>query len=423
MTYEEEKKLWLKYNHIQPCKVKYKNELLQQLDDLQLMDDMSSHAINNVLVLLHASYECNANCPYCENQFIRYEYKDQVITKELLDQILTKFGSHIREITWHGGEPLLLPEDLLIYLSEQKQKYNLNFPITLQTNGILLEDKLPLLKKYHIQYGLSYNGIYNTETRGLQSTLAMESILKNSHRGFICVYDELHLEDLIENYEYLKTLNITNFQGNFIRDIKLLDSNLNNMLINNNNDNLELIKEYFRYWIYDTNNPIDDSGITDRIKCLLGGSGNCENSYCIGKWIVVLPNGDISHCGYNNNKTNIFCNINDINSFEELISLPSYQNYIKQADDLIINHCKCCEYYDICYGGCMKEHFSKDGLIFNEAHCALIKNLYDILYDLIKNINLKYDNINPILKQILIDYNFFSLREIKRIEGDKINNA
>ena len=40
------------------------------------MDDMSSHAINNLLVLLHASYECNAYCPYCENQFIRYEYKD-----------------------------------------------------------------------------------------------------------------------------------------------------------------------------------------------------------------------------------------------------------------------------------------------------------------------------------------------------------
>ena len=95
MTYEEEKKLWLKYNHIQPCKVKYKNELLQQLDDLQLIDDMSFHTIDNVLVLLHASYECNANCPYCENQFIRYEYKDQIITKELLDQILTKFGSHI----------------------------------------------------------------------------------------------------------------------------------------------------------------------------------------------------------------------------------------------------------------------------------------------------------------------------------------
>ena len=56
MTYEEEKKLWLKYNHIQPCKVKYKNELLQQLDDLQLIDDVASHAINSVLIVLHASY-------------------------------------------------------------------------------------------------------------------------------------------------------------------------------------------------------------------------------------------------------------------------------------------------------------------------------------------------------------------------------
>ena len=104
-----------------------------------------------------------------------------------------------------------MPEDLLIYLSEQKQKYNLNFPISLQSNGILLEDKLPLLEKYHIKYGLSYNGIYNTETRGLQSTLAMESILKNTHKGFICVYDKPHLKDLIENYEYLKTLNVHGF--------------------------------------------------------------------------------------------------------------------------------------------------------------------------------------------------------------------
>lgn len=424
MTYEEEKKLWLKYNHIQPCKVKYKNELLQQLDDLQLIDDMSFHTIDNVLVLLHASYECNANCPYCENQFIRYEYKDQIITKELLDQILTKFGSHIREITWHGGEPLLLPEDLLIYLSEQKQKYNLNFPISLQSNGILLEDKLPLLEKYHIKYGLSYNGIYNTETRGLQSTLAMESILKNTHKGFICVYDKPHLKDLIENYEYLKTLNVHGFQGNFIKDIKLLDSNSNNMLIDiDNEEDLELITEYFRYWIYDTDNPIEDQGITNRIKCLLGRRGKCYTTYCVGKWIVILPNGDITHCGYIN-KENIFCNIRDINSFEELIALPIYQDYINKIDDIILTHCKGkCDYYDICYGGCIKEYFSTGKLSFNEDYCIFNKKLYDILYDLIKNINLKYDNINPILKQILIENNFFNLKEIKKLEGDKINNA
>ena len=98
---------------------------------------------------------------------------------------------------------------------------------------------------------------------------------------------------------------------------------------------LELITEYFRYWIYDTNNPIDDSGITDRIKCLLGRRGKCYTTYCVGKWIVILPNGDITHCGYVN-KENIFCNIRDINSFEELIQIT--QSALKESVTLVKKH-------------------------------------------------------------------------------------
>ena len=78
--------------------------------------DLKIKVYNKILILLHGSYKCNSNCIYCENHCLREEYLNAIISKDILDQIIEKLGPIIREITWHGGEPLLLSEDLLSYL-------------------------------------------------------------------------------------------------------------------------------------------------------------------------------------------------------------------------------------------------------------------------------------------------------------------
>ena len=52
---------------------------------------------------------------------------------------------------------------------------------------------------------------------------------------------------------------------------------------------------------------------------MLGKTRLCENVNCIGKWLVVDPDGNLCHCGYDcESKSHIYCNISDINNIKEL---------------------------------------------------------------------------------------------------------
>ena len=56
--------------------------------------------------------------------------------------------------------------------------------------------------------------------------------------------------------------------------------------------------EYVDYWIHDTNGPILDSYLTRHIQRVLGHTHLCEDSYCLGGWLIIDPLGNIGHCGH-----------------------------------------------------------------------------------------------------------------------------
>ena len=68
---------------------------------------------SSILLLLHGSYACNLHCIYCENQHLRTAYNNAIISEDIVRDAVSKLGSNIKEITWHGGEPLTLPRSLL----------------------------------------------------------------------------------------------------------------------------------------------------------------------------------------------------------------------------------------------------------------------------------------------------------------------
>jgi len=418
-----DKELFLKYNMV-PTNTYTKDEILtNKLYNNEIKwEPVNLH--HDILILLHGSYACNANCIYCENGELRKKYHNKFISKETLRLLIERLGSNIREITWHGGEPLLIPEDTIEYLEELKKEYHYNFPTTLQTNGILLTDeKIDFLDKLNIQWGTSFDGLQNDTSRGKASTQALLRLIKKypNKTSFICVNYKDTIDNLINNYEYFKSLGVQATQSCVIKEIVLTD---NNPLLIKNEIAIQKVLEYINYWIHDIKNPIGDSYVTRSIERLLGITRVCEDSYCIGGWLIMDPDGNLGFCGHAAEDPGGLGNIRDITSAHDLLYSPKYLSIIGKQVKLE-KTCSPCQYYNICHSGCTGLNYEYDHTYntINPRNCEFQLGFLDGIYELIKDIDTsRRDLYNPMFLQLLRENNYYSLTEIKEIENAKHSN-
>ena len=415
-----DKELFFKYNFINTQGLE-KNELLNDLlKNNKLFNNKKPNIFPETFtLLLNATYNCNANCVYCYNQIIRQQYHNKIIDYKLLDEIIKKLGPNISTLLLHGGEPLLFPLEFYQFILDKKQQYNLNFNISLQSNGILLSQKLiDFFSKENIEVGLSFDGIFNDDTRGEQSTQAILTLAKQDFfkdKGIIAVLSTKNIQYLIKNYLYFKEHNIYNIQTNIVHEQKIQTKQ--NLLIEN-----ELIiknyKEYLLYWIFDTNNPIKDIFLIRQIEKLFYIVSVCTDSDCIGTFLHIDPLGNIGPCGYFLLQKN-FCNIKDIQTYSDIISNPKYINYFYKVQELKKNKCSNCLYAEVCFGGCIELNEEIDNSLtqLNKRYCNLNIGILDATYDIIKDLDLSnLQQYNPFFLEILNKNNYYSLSEIKTIE-------
>ncbi|MBN2442844.1 MAG: radical SAM protein [Spirochaetales bacterium] len=100
------------------------------------------------------SYACNFNCFYCYQD--EYTTEKSSLTHEIIDAFFhyidKEFGIRKKYITLFGGEPLLPSahqKAMIDYFIEQTNKRGLG--ISVVTNGYLLSDYLPILRKAKIR--------------------------------------------------------------------------------------------------------------------------------------------------------------------------------------------------------------------------------------------------------------------------------
>lgn len=425
---DKEKQLWFKYNLINTRNYVKNNELNKQLYYNKI--NRNNNQFKNSrqwLILLHGTYNCNANCIYCENHKLREKYQNKIIDKTIIEQIVYKLGNNIREITWHGGESLLLPEEYFELLYNLKNKLNLDFTISLQTNAILYDkNKENLLKQYNFRIGSSFDGLLNTNNRGILSTTSVLQVLERQKNyknqiGVIMVITKESINNLIENYQYMKSLGFKNIQTAIVRENVIEDTN---PYLINNNIAIPAILEYYKYWIYDINNPLFDSYLARQTERILGNPTMCEDTNCIGGWLVIDPLGNISTCGMDP-ETNNFGNIQEINNYQDILSNPKYLKCIMQQQQLINTQCSNCDILSICYGGCMGNNYETDHNYskLNLRVCNFNKLLINGLCEILLNLDMTDLTIyNPYFLEILQKNNYYSLNEIKKIE-EELSNA
>ena len=411
-----DKELFLKYNLVHTSnQVKSEKQIESLFNNEIKWDEPFTH--KKVLLLLHESYKCNLNCIYCENGALRREYHNAIMSEQMVRDIVRKLGPYLREVTWHGGEPLVLPENLIYALEEEKKKFGFDFATTLQTNSVLLTDeKIKFLDDLNIQWGTSFDGISNNISRGVKSTEAILDLIKRhpDRVGFINVTIKDTIDDLIKNYEYYKSLGISGMQQCIVRE-NVIDET--NPYLVNNDEAVEKMLEYIDYWIHDTNSPIRDSYIIRQISRVVGDNHLCEDSYCLGGWLIIDPFGNIGHCGQCQIEEG-FTNINDITSYKDILNNKKYLSMLNKQRKLV-KTCSNCTWYRVCYGACMGLNYEYDHSYktISPRNCEYNHRLLDGIYELIKNIDVtRRDIYNPMFLQILEENCYYSLTEIKDIE-------
>ena len=416
-----DRELFLKYNFVRNKGQTKSPVLIKQIQEgIAPFDLMDVSQPDKVSILLCATYACNANCNYCENKHLTSHFKNSTLPKEKVTALLEKFNNHINQIIIIGGEALLLPDDFFIHLNNERKRLKGDYKIVIQTNSILMsEEKHKFLSSLDIGWNTSFNGMHNTESRGEQSTEAALSAIQDYRKTFISVYGTNTYKNLIPNYEFYKSLGVTGFQSAVMRSIKDEEG------LPQINDDLELVYKYIDYWIHDTKKPIKDVWIARQIERVLGFASLCEHVNCIGSWVTVDPDGNLTHCGYNSEtKSHIYCNIDEVEDFNDFIDNEKFLKLCNQQKELVKTNCQGCEWYPVCNGGCMKCNFTYDETFstVDPEQCIFNQNILNYITNLIMDIDLsnKYLKYNPIFIQLLKENCYFSLKEIKIIEKYKI---
>lgn len=109
---------------------------------------------------------CNLACRYCfylENEVPRpgYATMDDLTLEAYIHNTISSTPSQNVEFCWQGGEPTLCGLDFFAKVVELQQRYRGNKIIanSLQTNGILLNDKWArFLRRHGFLVGLSIDG-------------------------------------------------------------------------------------------------------------------------------------------------------------------------------------------------------------------------------------------------------------------------
>ena len=181
-------------------------------------------------ILIKVASRCNINCTYCYVYNMgddNWSHMEKLMTKETMDSICISLSELITSqkkyfsIVLHGGEPFLLgPLKLSYLLGELRKVLSYEYPISIQTNGILITDEiLDICSEHQVSVAVSIDGpesIHNKNRVTHQGQGTFQNVLKGIEKlkahndstflnaGLLAVIDPL--SDPAEVYHFFKSI-------------------------------------------------------------------------------------------------------------------------------------------------------------------------------------------------------------------------
>ncbi len=289
---------------------------------------MTMKKYSNKCLTIYLTEKCNLNCNYC---FV--DKKDKTLKIEDYITTIEKYKDEISNITFFGGEPLLY-FNLIKQIVNYNTNNNYNFTYILNTNGLLLSDKIiEFISNNNILVNLSLDGneMSNNLNRGDHFRDIFNKLirLKDKNIDFIINYvispnNISYFYDSISffrNEKINKVCLMINYDEEWKTDqIKIFKEQLNKTLpiIINEEGLMKIYPIYNKITAILSNKKIN--------KCNFGNDS-----------IILSTSGKLYPCiGYYNDKN---YEIND-----NIGTLSNTVNTIK---------CKNCQYEKLCVNNCM----------------------------------------------------------------------
>lgn len=376
--------------------------------------------MRDITLIVKPTHRCNLACPYCYDRINRGSWGD--MTLDTVRKTAELFKGRVREWIWHGGEPMLMGVDWLREASNIIRGIDDNVRIEIQTNGTLIDEKaVEFFKEFGIRPGLSFDGIKNELTR--KDTGRLMHVFKMLEEagitfGVIQVIMPENVEQIIDEYEYFKRLNVE-VQMNFE-----FHAHSNEQSRNVDAERMaEGILRFFDYWIMDKNNPRPSLLLEVWLGRLIGyGMSFCEHSSCVGRWFGIHPDGTLMPCGRDWTKEVYFGNVHDYSDVKEIYEHENYKRFVEQ-ERAKQEYCRPCPFYEECMGGCPGKSWDYWGKFDMPAEdtCMATKLIFTGLFNRLKELDIEEEpeKYNPIFLSFLAKAGYRSVKLIRELEGGK----
>ena len=362
------------------------------------------------ILIKPASSNCNINCDYCFYRTLsseREHYSLGFMSDETLESLIKNAfeyaDTHIT-FAFQGGEPTLCGIDFFEKAIRLENKYNKNrisVENTIQTNGILIDEKwCDFLKNNNILIGLSLDGYkelhdrYRKDEKGaptferVMDTVDMFNRYKVDYNILSVVTDITcdHGKELYDFYrnnhfQYVQLIpclnesNRTGYPHKYGAEFSLDSKKYGTFLC-----------ELFDCWISDfdrgyiENNkkkyPVPDIRFFSNLAQMAAGyppeeCGLCGHCTC---YFVVEGNGDVFPCDF-------YCTdewkLGTLEkSFDHLADSEKAKDFVKLSYN-INESCKTCKYYRLCRGGCRRWREDTSGSLVTNKLCDAYKTFFE----------------------------------------------
>ncbi len=397
--------------------------------------------VKHFSVLVKPTHRCNLDCKYCYDKPFREKIKVDMSfeTLDRLLKLLSEYAEHVQFI-WHGGEPTMVGIQWYIKAYEEIfPKYPMvDFDFHLMSNGTNFNEKwFNLFKQYNIKPGMSYNAMYQEKLRvisqekqenpkDVELARKLEEVLELSQKigpklGVIDVITSENYKDMIKIYEFYKQRGISVSMNMVFHTPQTEKYGLE---LTPEDYEKEYIK-YFKYWLYDENGIYERSAV-EMLAAVIGATGEltCKNQDCRYKWIGVNPLGEIYPCDRYYPDKYKMGTIFEINSIDEAFQSEGYKTLVKEVEERFRTKCAKCGYWFACKGGCNASAIESTGTAagVEENYCEFFRKAFNDVYDVLRNIDVLHDKLNPAARRIMLKNGFYSVKEIYQIiEELKLN--
>ena len=253
--------------------------------------------INIDTVLIKVVSRCNINCRYCYVYNMgdtNWANMPKQMSRETVEAVVMDLGELARTqqrrfaVVIHGGEPLLLgSEKLAFLLSGLRSVLPVEYPLSIQTNGMLITQKiLDVCSTYHTSLGISIDGpkhLHDRHRVGHKGEGTFDKVLA----GIECLRKHRDMEQLYKGL--LAVIDPTSSPGEVYRFFKTLGApSIDFLYRDGDHSQLPYGKASFQsteygLWlaglldIYLSDPaPIRIRLLDDMIKLILGGQGTKE---------------------------------------------------------------------------------------------------------------------------------------------------